>query len=111
MGAGFPKGSISTGLLATATVQTMMPLLPTAFIAARNISITANWSTQDQSYIHSVTSGSASVGWGPFQIGGSYYSSSSQATFQSSFQDGVLRIPGIQIIAFINQILPVVPPE
>jgi hypothetical protein len=110
MGAAFPPGAISTGSLSTATAQTVMPLIPTAFVAARNVQITGDWGEQDMQAIQSATSGSASVGWGPFQISGSYSSSSSQSSFSSTFQNGTITIPGLQIIAFVSQVLPEVPP-
>ena len=112
MGDAYKKGRISTGNLKTAASEkAVMPLLPTAFIVARNISISGDWSSEDKSHIESATSGSASVGWGPFQIGGNYSTSSSKDTFVSNFQDGSIKIPGLQIIAWVSEIVPQCPPE
>lgn len=84
----------------------MMPIFPTAFIVARNIQIQGNFSTQDQSHFDLSVSASTSVGWGPFQVSGSYSHSQSEDTFKSTFKNGVLSIPGIQVIGWVNQITP-----
>jgi len=113
MGAAFPKGKISTGDLTTAKTggtQVPLPLIPTAVIVARNIQITGNWSTQDQSHIAEATSGSASVGWGPFAISGHYQNSSSQDAFSSTVQNGSIKVPGLQVIGWLSQIIPLSPP-
>jgi hypothetical protein len=84
----------------------MMPIFPTAFIVARNIQIQGNFSTQDQSHFDLSVNASTSVGWGPFQVSGSYSHSQSEDTFKSTFNNGVLSIPGIQVIGWVNQITP-----
>ncbi|HET7232360.1 MAG TPA: hypothetical protein VFJ16_20300 [Longimicrobium sp.] len=98
---GTPEGGLAT----------MMPLVPTAFILARNVTIKADFSEQDKSHIESATSGSASVGWGPFGASGSYSSSSSADTFTSKFDGGTLQLPGLQLIGWVNTVTPAgVPP-
>ncbi len=99
------NGGISNGSLA-GNQNGLLPLIPTAFIIARDISITGDFSTQDQSHIESATSGSTSVGWGPFSVSGHYSHSESHDTFNSTFNGGTLTIPGIQIIAWVSEIVP-----
>lgn len=112
MGTAYEQGTISTGNLDTAVTQkAAMPLLPVGMVVARNISITGNWSSQDKSLIEQATSGGTSIGWGPFQLSGSYAHSSSSSTFKSQLQGSTITVPGIQIVAWINQIVPLCPPN
>ncbi len=88
---GFSKGAITT----------TMPIFPTAFVVARNVTITANFSQSDKDHIASMNKASASGGWGPFSVSGSYSHSSTSDTFTSSFDGGSLKLPGLQVIAFL----------
>ena len=97
-------GGISNGTLKDN--NGLLPLIPTAFIVARNISITANWSTQDKSHVEDSITTHASVGWGPFAVSGSYSHGSTSDHFNSTFDGGTLVIPGIQIIGWVNEIVP-----
>jgi hypothetical protein len=49
---------------------------------------------------------SASLSFGPFSVGGSYSHSSSKETFKSTFDGVTLKIPGLQILAWISEICP-----
>ena len=104
------KSTISNGAK-TGQDKSLMPLLPTAFVAARNIKISANWSKSDWDLAKSATTGGGSFGIGPFSIGGSYSHSSSKETWSSAFANGIITVPGVQIIGVINQIVPFCPPS
>jgi hypothetical protein len=99
------KGGISNGTLKD-NDKGLLPLCPNAFVIARNVKITANWSTQDKSHVMDSITTKASVGWGPFAVSGSYSNSSSSDYFNSTFNGGTLEIPGIQIVAWVNEIIP-----
>ena len=88
-----------------------MPLIPTAFIVARNIAISGDWGKVDQSHIESATSAGGSVGYGPFKLSGRYETGSSHDRFSSHYEDGTIRVPGLQIIAWVSEIVPFSPPE
>jgi hypothetical protein len=107
---GKDAGGISNGALA-GNSDGLLPLIPTAFIVARDIEITGDFSTEDQSHMESSTSGSASVGWGPFSVSGHYSHSTSSDTFNSTFSGGTLKIPGMQIIAWVSEIVPKSAPQ
>ena len=100
---------ISNGML-KGNESGLLPLIPTAFVVARDISITADFSSQDKTHVESAMSGSTRVGWGPFSIGGNYSHSSSHDTFKSTFDGGTLKVPGIQILAWVSEIVPASPP-
>lgn len=107
---GMNPGDISNGQLA-ANESGFLPLIPTAFVVARNIAITMELSAEEQSHYESSTSGSVSVGWGPFRIGGHYSHSESSDWFSSSYSNGTLSIPGMQIVAWVSEIVPFAPPS
>lgn len=89
---GFAVGQIST--------QTL-PLVPTAYVVARNVSIKANFSTEDKTHLSSSTSADVSVGWGPFAVSGSYSNSKTNDTFKSTLSGGTLSLPGHQVIGVL----------
>lgn len=73
---------------------------PTTAIFIKDVKITSS-SVHDlaESLSKSVTGG-GSVGWGPFRIGGSHSSSSSETTTKSNIDGNTLTIEGMQLIAF-----------
>ncbi len=104
------KDGISNGKL-QGNESSVIPLIPTAFIVAREIEITADFTSEDKKHVESSVSGSASVGWGPFRISGHCSHSSSKDTFTSTFDGGTLKVPGMQIVAWVSEIVPASPPE
>lgn len=90
--------------------NTPFPNLPTSFIAVRDLKITATWGQEDSSFISSKLSTSASVGWGPFAISGSYSQGSEDKKFNSDFDGRTISNDGLQIIGWVNTIVPACPP-
>lgn len=89
----------------------LIPLLPQAFIVIRGVEITADWGQTDRDVISKAVSGSGRVGWGPFSVGGSYSHSSSKDTFKAELDGSTLKIPGMQIIGWICNVVPACPPQ
>ena len=87
-----------------------MPVLPTSFVVAKDIVISASWSKTDLDFIKKQTSAGGGFGIGPFAIGGTYASSSSKQTYTSAIAGGTISVPGVQIIGVISQVLPITPP-
>ena len=104
------KNGISNGQL-QGNEHGALALIPTAFVVGREIAIEADFSTEDKTHVEKSISGSASVGWGPFRVSGNYAHSSSKDTFKSTFDGGTLRIPGIQVLGWISEIVPASPPQ
>jgi hypothetical protein len=102
------KGGVSSGNPDT-SANTLLTIVPTGFIVVRDLKISANWGKQDADSIKKATSGGGSFGWGPFSIGGSYQSGSSESNFQSEFDGRTLSAPGLQIMAFISTVMPFAP--
>jgi hypothetical protein len=110
---GLPKGRISNGGLKGNETSTL-PLIPTAFIVAKDVRIKAAFTSQQTSHIESENSSEDKWGWGwgPFSGGGSYaHSRSADDKFQSTYENGVLKLPGLQVIAWVSTIVPVCPPK
>jgi hypothetical protein len=87
---GTSSGQYSSGNLDSNTG--LFPLLPIAFIAIRDLKITADWSSQDLDTIQQ----SASIG--PFDIQ------------NNSINQNTIEVKGLQIIAWISKATPLLPP-
>lgn len=110
---GIAQHGVSNGKL-KGNESTLLPLIPTAFIVAKDVTIKANFTAQDTSRFTSESSSSESNGWGwgPFSGGGRYFKSRAQNdTFKSSYSNGVLKLPGLQLIAWVSTITPASPPK
>ena len=89
-----------------------VPLIPQGFIVTRNVKIQANWSKTDKETIKKATSASGGFSFGPFfSIGGSGGSSSSSSTSTFDKARGVLTMPGLHIIGWINTVTTACPPS
>jgi hypothetical protein len=72
----------------------MLPIVPSGFVVIRNLKIAAKWSTDD------VVAMQRSAAFGPFSLEGHKFDSGS----------GTLSCPGMQIIGWFCEALPVLPP-
>ncbi|MDP3085895.1 MAG: hypothetical protein Q8N44_19685 [Rubrivivax sp.] len=102
---GQAAGKVSNGST-TGNAAGMLPLIPVAFVVMSDVTISADFSADDKTHIESATSGSASVGWGPFSISAHASSQSSHDTEKATFDGGTIRVPGMQIVAWISAITP-----
>lgn len=109
IGAAGGKDSISNG---TKTQDgKMMPIMPNAFIAIRDLKISAKWGKEDKELITSKLSTKASFGWGPFRVSGNYESSKRDMTHTTKFDGTTINSDGLQIIGWINTVLHKSPPQ
>lgn len=88
----------------------LMPLIPIALVIVRDVEITAAWGHQDSEKIAEATSGSASVGWGPFAVSGNYSHSSTSDKFSAKASDKGFKVPDIQVLGFVCLRVPPCPP-
>lgn len=86
-------------------------MYPVAFIIAKDIKIRAEFSHEDAEFIKQAVTGRASVGFGPFSIGGSYGYGKTEEKLNSDFQNGTIKVPGMQIIAWVSRVVPFSPQE
>lgn len=110
VGDAFKAGGLSNGTKVQ-NLGTPFPLLPTSLIAVRDLTIAANWGAKDSSLIESKLESKASLGWGPFAISGSYATGSSDKKFDSDFDGRTISNSGLQIIGWINTLVPNCPPK
>jgi hypothetical protein len=106
---GYQSGRISNG-------DSLKPdgeyaLIPMGFVVARNLSIKADFSTEDQKFISNTVNTSVSGGWGPFTLKAKYGYSSSESEMKSTFDGGTLTFPGLQLIAWISTVPSLSPPS
>jgi len=104
------KGGFSSGTRQNQK-NAKFPLLPQAFLVIKNLSIAANFSKGEVDYANSQMSASASVGWGPFSVSGHYSHSSSDQHLMGHVSTGGISVPFPQIIGWVNQIVPLCPPQ
>ncbi len=78
---------------------------PASAIFARDIVIeSADFVSELKEFSKNV-SANTSVGWGPFRVKGSYSHSDSGRDFMSNSDGQSLRVPGMQIIGFVNHLV------
>jgi hypothetical protein len=82
---------------------------PLQAVFVRNVEITSASLAQAYDAYSSSVSASASVGWGPFSVNGSYSHAESGDHFHAEREGNTIRIPGLQIIGFVNHLLPKTP--
>jgi hypothetical protein len=87
----------------------LFPFLPNYLIVARKLTITSNFSHNDATTISHSLSASASAGWGPFSVSGSYSESSTEKQTHATFDGTTIRVDQPQVIAFTGTLMPLVP--
>lgn len=102
---GQAAGSLSSGTLENNAG--IFPLLPIGFIAIRDLSIRASWGKSDREIAAQATSDQATLGFGPFALSGHY--AESLQSYKSSFDGTTISAPGLQILGWINLVLPYAP--
>ena len=106
---GYDAGGLSNGDVKNPTGA--MPLIPVGFVLAKNVTITADFSSEDKKFISNSISTKASGGWGPFSFSGKYSHSDSKDDLETKFDGGSLVFPGLQLIAWISTVTPPSPPR
>lgn len=98
---GFDAGYFSTG-----TKQKnsgIAPLLPTSFVAVKDLEITGSWNNDDGDDLQKRLLGMGPATFGPFTL-------ANNGSSLGSFDGSTLRIPGIAILAWYCNVMPPLPP-
>jgi hypothetical protein len=82
---------------------------PTSIIFARNIMIDSSDFASAFDQQSSSVSGGGSVGFGPFHISGSYSHAQGSTNCTARRSGSSITVPGMQIIAFVNHLIPKAP--
>ena len=101
----------SIGSLSNGTLQDnngTFPLLPIGFIAIRDLKIRANWGQVDRDIAAKAVASENAIGFGPFALSGHY--AESGKGYQSSFDGVTITSPGLQILGWLNLLIPCAPP-
>jgi hypothetical protein len=107
--AGQPAGSFSTGQVDINPGS--FPLLPTAFIAIRDLRISGTWGKNDRSIAELAAAGTGNtVAFGPFALSGKYGTDQAGSIYNAKFDGQTLTVDGLQILGWINQVVPFSPP-
>lgn len=101
---GYKEESISTGDRTKNTNAHVLPLIPTRMIVARNIELVADWGNSTKETFEKAIKGELKVGYGPFNISGTYDQNEKEKTVTSEFDGKKLRIHGTQILGFIGTV-------
>jgi hypothetical protein len=84
--------NVSKGQMTMSGVTGSLPLLPIGFVAIRNLNIEANWDRED------VTNSAVATNFGPFKV-------------ETQIVNNKLSHPGLQIIGWLLQKMPELPPN
>lgn len=79
---------------------------PVTALFVRNVRFTFDEADSQTNYVKSQVSGGGSVGWGPFRVGGSYSHGSERRDLKFHAEGGSIVIDGMQLIGFLNNIVP-----
>jgi hypothetical protein len=110
----YKKGCISNSKMGQELPQssiepTFLPSIVTSLILIKDLSLKwSNWKSDWDSHAET-TSASASVGWGPFSVNGSYSHHGERRNFSADSDGESLTIPGIQLIGYVSMINPLSP--
>ena len=105
---GVKAGGVSDGKVASTSGE-LLPHIPTAFVLAKNVQIKGNWSESDQQAISHHLSTSASFGYGPFSLKGSYSNASGSGYSSHTDADGTITSDGTYVIGVILSQVPFSP--
>lgn len=90
-----------------------MVAYPTSAIFVKDVKLWCNeWeSISKYTYDKLEAGGALAIAWGPFLLAGvgSYSKINLSRSYESSFHDGIIELPGIHLIGFINSIVPKCP--
>jgi hypothetical protein len=89
----------------------VFPLLPESFIVARQVRVTAKWSSFDKQVFTQTINGGGGIRIGPFQFGGGGSSTTTTASSWASSNQAVLYTPDIELVAYMNRVMPACPPK
>lgn len=104
------KSAYSNGRLDSSNTG-VFPLLPVAFIVARNVRATAKWSTYDKQVFSQTFQGGGGIRIGPFSFGGGSSSTRTTTSHWASTNQAELFTPDLEVIAFLNRVVPASPPK
>jgi hypothetical protein len=106
----YRQHQISNGKL-QGNENSAIPLIANGFTVLRNMRLTANFTQEDRQIITEQLRAGVGLSIGPFCLGGRYSHSKTESSFTTDTAGTTWNIPGLQIIAWISEIVPPSPLE
>jgi len=100
---------ISNGKMDSSNKDNLIPMYPVAFIVAKDIEVKAAFTEEDMEFVSKQVNAGGRVGFGPFTIGGNYSYGHSEKKGEFTFEEGSLKVDGMQIIGWISRLTPASP--
>jgi len=97
------------GGIPTTVPKGRLPLIPTTLVISRKVIATGKWNTAEVDTYSSMVKSNASVGWGPWSVGGSYSKSIESGTSHGQVTATGFEAPDVQIIGMFCDVLPRTP--
>ncbi|MDH3779436.1 MAG: hypothetical protein OES15_01135 [Nitrosopumilus sp.] len=82
---------------------------PVIALFVRNVSFTFDDAEEEIKALKEKIGGGGSLGWGPLKIGGRYEKGKETKDVHSHTENGEVKIDGLQLIGFINNLIPKAP--
>lgn len=79
---------------------------PITALFVKDVKFSFSEADSQRSYIESKIQAGGSVGWGPFRVGGNYSHGHEKRDLKYHAEGGVVSIDGMQLIGFINNLIP-----
>lgn len=79
---------------------------PITALFVRDVKFTFDEADSHAQYVKSQVQGGGRVGFGPFSVGGSHSRGREKSDQQFHWEGGKVEIPGMQLIGFINNVIP-----
>ena len=86
-----------------------LPAIPSQLILVKNLFISNSKFQEAYEASHSSLSSGGSFGWGPFSISGHYSREEDNVTKDTYEGHNGLRVKGVQIIGWVNEVIPLSP--
>jgi hypothetical protein len=103
---GWSIGGLASGAISNGHADAnpgMLPLMPTGFIAIKDLVVNGAWNDADRQSARAALGGHTTASLGPFTL------AAGGATL-GSFKGDSLMVPGIQIVAWVCAAMPLLPP-
>lgn len=109
---GFNPGDISDGRIDSTQVErNLLPLIPTSFFVIKDAVLEGEFSAGDEKIITEALSGGKELRWGPIALSGVSSHGLTPQPFSSTYSQGRLSIPNLQILGWVSEIVPFSPPK
>ena len=94
------------GNVPTTLPKGRLTLIPTSLVISRKVKVIGTWNTTEVNTYSSMVKSNASVGWGPWSVGGSYSKTIESGTSHGQVTATGFEAPDVQVIGMFCDVLP-----